>query len=781
MKAVVERLAILWTLVEAWRRHQSTPLLLAHLEVFDKDKKTSDTGGLAYVAQQVSIAAAAPELSALQSYVTLVTAAVPLAAELVHRVLPRVATRLEANKREAGRLDFQDMLNLVARSLEGDGPRQRALLATLRTRFRHALIDEFQDTDEVQWSIFRRIFAEGGGGQVLTVIGDPKQAIYGFRAADVQTYLRARNELSAGSEPLYLTANHRSTGRLIEAYNAILDQSASDPFFRPQGRIVYDHPVTCGRPDAELLDLRGHEVAPVTVLDIRSSDPKLLTWQVKQALQARMVDELRALLSPEEGLRLRTKDRDRPLNPGDVFVLTRTTRESREVGSALRAAQIPFAYFKQEKLFETVEAREVLDLLRAIAEPDDRTARARAWITAFFGLSLPELAACEDLPPGHPLLRLLYEWRGLAESGDLEAMLARIVQDSGLVCREVFLRDNERSLTNYLHVLELLQEEVGRTRATIRELVQALGAYITGTRSPPGQNRAIQRLETERQAVQIMTIHHAKGLEADVVFVYGGFWDGVRGDVRVFHDNEGRRVVRVGRAPDTENERAGDEKDDEERRVLYVALTRARGRLFLPRYPASFKSKLRGCYRFVNERLHDLLDDFASAQTKELFQVAPIACPVPAPLLPPPPSGLEAWQPPAALLAPDAATDDLERLARARAGFAITSYSAVKRRQGAFIPADAADDPAANEPAADAAATVAAGLPPDELPRGRLSGSFLHEVLEHVPLEGTKAPARPSRPGVRSPRWPRCSSGCGGVTIGDRPTCRTRSAWCTRP
>jgi exodeoxyribonuclease V beta subunit len=320
-------------------------------------------------------------------------------------------------------------------------------------------------------------------------------------------------------------------------------------------------------------------------------------------------------------------------------------------------------------------------------------------------------------------------------------MLARIVEDSGLVCREVFLRESERSLTNYLHVLEILQEEVARSRATIRELVQALGAYISETRKPPGLSSDIQRLETEGQAVQIMTIHQAKGLEADVVFVYGGFWDPPRGDVRSFHDDEGRRIVRIGRPPAAEDQLAAGERNDEERRVLYVAITRARGRLYLPRYPAVFSSKLRGCYKFVNERLHSLLDGFASDETRALFQVSPIPCPVPAPLLPVPASGLEAWQPPEALLVPDSPTDELEQLARTRAGFAVTSYSAVKRRQGAFTPGDAAaDDPAANEPGADAVATVTAGLPPDELPRGRLTGSFLHDVLEHIPLEGMRSP-----------------------------------------
>jgi exodeoxyribonuclease V beta subunit len=719
IKKVVRLLAGLGRVAALQRGGAPAALCLAQLEI---EERQEDNNVLPYLCEKLGHIPADGSRSArlLAAVRAIEASAVPLGAELVRRILPRLRVRLESRKRQTGLYDFQDMLTLVARGLEGE--RGESLVATLRARYRHALIDEFQDTDETQWRIFRRLFLDSDS-HGLTVIGDPKQAIYSFRGADVHTYLRARAEILGATPPLHLTESFRSTAPLIAAYNALLDQEAPAPFFRASGGIRYDHPVVCGRPTLRLTDASGAEAAPVVVLDVvnkTADQSSLYTWQVKQAVQGRIVAEIRALLSAQGRLFLDGK----PLGAGDVFVLTRTTRESREVGDALRAAGLPYAFFKQERLFATVEAREVLDLLRAIDTPDDTTARSRAFITAFFGLSLPDLAACEDLPTGHPLQRLLYEWKALADAGDFEALFARIVAGSGIVCRELFLRASERRLTNYLHLLELLQDEAARTRSTLRELSQTLAAWVSGARRPPGQGTDIQRLETDAQAVQIMTIHHAKGLEAGAVFLYGAFWPGPAADVRAFHDEADQPVVRLGRPPAAERQRIADEQDDEERRVLYVALTRARGRLYMPVYPASFKG-LRGSYRRINERLEGVCRQ-STVDGRQLFELVEVGCPA-APVVEERPGAAEfaRWE------VPDLGgeTDDSARRgqALARAGFVVTSYSAIKRRHAG----EAVDDPAAGEetPAEDTP------LPPDELPRGRLSGSFLHECIEELPWD----------------------------------------------
>jgi len=168
-------------------------------------------------------------------------AVVPLSAAVVQRFLPPVLARLAADKRRGGLFDFDDMLALVWESLCADGGDE--LAARLRAQYRFALIDEFQDTDQLQWRIFARLYLDAGdAANTLCVIGDPKQAIYGFRGADVHAYLDARDAiLAGGGQRVALTDNYRASAALVDAYNELLRQDADQPLFT--GEITYDEPV----------------------------------------------------------------------------------------------------------------------------------------------------------------------------------------------------------------------------------------------------------------------------------------------------------------------------------------------------------------------------------------------------------------------------------------------------------------------------------------------------------------------------------------------------------
>jgi exodeoxyribonuclease V beta subunit len=388
----------------------------------------------------------------------------------------------------------------------------------------------------------------------------------------------------------------------------------------------------------------------------------------------------------------------------------------------LRASGVPHAFYKQDGLFQTDEAKEVRTLLLAIDDPNDRARRLASWLTPFFGLPLSALEHARDLPSSHPLVARLHAWNALAQMRDFERLFEDIVRGTGVVRREIFFGDGERELTNYMHVLELLLEHAHRSRGTLRDLVHALSGLIDGTRLPLDLEGNVQRLESERRAVQIMTIHKSKGLEAPIVFVAGGFSQPRGDDVRVYHDG-GRRLAWVGPVSDPEVEkRAKAEEREEDQRLMYVALTRAQGRLYLPSVVsegerASGQPKgLRGPYNVVNRRIAELLQSGDSLLSVE--DVAIMGG-----------RSLEAaesnepyigWHPPAALLSAD---DDSARLADLRlvhAGAFVTSYTRMQGERAAIRPVR-------SEQAIEVA-------PQTGLRGARTSGIFLHEVLERVPL-----------------------------------------------
>jgi exodeoxyribonuclease V beta subunit len=644
-----------------------------------------------------------------------------LTAALAHTILEPVRQELAKRKREAGRYDFDDMLSLVDDALRG--PRGPALVTAMRARWQCALIDEFQDTDETQWSIFRRAFFEPQPGSTARVylVGDPKQSIYRFRGADMETYLRARDEVrQSGSEPVVLDTSYRATPELVEAANALFDASAPRPFFSGANACA---PVACGRPESSLVDGDGNPVAPLLVLRLQSRTALPL-------LAARIAREIRTVTDPVRPWRLDGK----PVAPEDVYVLSRTGFEGRVVGTALRAAGIPHAFFKEEGLFQTDEAREIRTLLWAIDDPQDRARRLAAWLTPFFGLPLGAVERARSLPATHPYVARLDAWQALAEARDFEHLFESIVSDSGILRREILLADSERDLTNTLHVLELLLEHARATRATLRDLIHALSGLIEKSRMPLGIEGNVQRLESERRAVQIMTVHKAKGLEAAVVFVVGGWSRGPEGSVRTYHA-DGQRFVWVGPTPASVKQRVDQEESEEDQRLMYVALTRAKGRVVLPLVTKDgAPARLYGAYEPVNRRVVDL----AAAQSPSLVleEVAPAPAPRPsAPpandvtAAPPPP-----WQPDRALLVERDARAEHAALRESRAGAVVTSYT--RLRAGAR--ASWVDEPETRR--AEKGADAVDEVPGATLTSSRASGVFVHEVLERVQLASFTVP-----------------------------------------
>jgi exodeoxyribonuclease V beta subunit len=653
---------------------------------------------------------------------------------VVDTFLPEVVDRLTEFKRQEGLLDYDDLLTRVQQALAGDqGP---ALIQALRARYRLALIDEFQDTDDRQWDIFRRLFVESGAGHRLYVIGDPKQAIYGFRGADVHTYLRARADLEARGAPrLALDTVFRHSPALTEALNLILDQAAHPPLFG--GAIRYDVPVRCGRPALRLVDAFGQEQPPVVLWRYKPPPPRprehqtLAKWRLEEAFVGQLADSLQRLLTPEGALFIAEGDTQRPIRPRDVFVLVRGHWDATRAANALQQVGVPFTFYKQDGLFQTAEAWDVRDVLAAVADPHDRGARMRALSTPFFGVEWRELREYTELSGGHPLTERLFAWHQLAVHERYAALFHRLLHDSGLVERALFLEETERALCNYQHILEVLLEQSGRRRLALHETLELLDRFIRGAEAPEGGEGTVQRLPDERDAVQIMTIHRAKGLEAPVVALFGGYGEGKPRSVSVLHDPDGRRRVLVGRpAWEAWKEPIEREQREEDERLLYVALTRAQVRLYLPDVDST--RAVGGSYQPLKERLHTLgreglPEEFQVVAVPEQSKLKAMARPVPK-------EPIDAWHPPAALVAlPDDEAVAWAALRRQGAPLLVTSYTRMKEE--GLTPA-VVEDSAPVE--ADEFKTDAGGQseePAQHLPGGRAVGRFLHEAIEDLDFE----------------------------------------------
>lgn len=672
--------------------------------------------------------ATAAGVAAMTAIFALIDALVPLDAACAQAFLPVIEARLRSGKHRRGQFDFQDMLRLVAETLAG--PRGAELAARLRRRHPWALIDEFQDTDDLQWSIFRTVWmhgpAEGGAideaaARGLTVVGDPKQAIYSFRGADVYTYLDAVEAMqAAGAVRIPLTENRRSSPALVDAVNRLLAPGDGDAAFFT-GAIGYPEPVRAAS-SVGVVDGAGRTPPPITVLELTAADGE--KEPPRAAIVERIADEIAALLGdPQRALTMtdvKAGQRSaRPVDAGDIFVLTRTNADSDEVAAVLRARGLPCAMFQREHLFDSPEAAEVADLLEAIAAPRDRSARLRAWSTAFFDVPLDELPDLAELPDDHPLLARLFEWRALAARMEYERLFTRIIDDSRLVERALVLGRGERVIGNVQHVLELLLDEVARSRCEVHELVRRLRGWIAdGTLDRP-DDVDVQRIETDARAIQIMTIHRAKGLEAPVVFVLSGFRTSPARPVNAYHDDERQRRLHVGGLDGAAKERVSAETAEENERLCYVALTRAKVRLYLP----SAKAAKGAPYAPIQRALEAVGADRADPAIARGFGWEPVLASQPVAPLRLVGGGLGGFviEPPPADTAPAV-------VAPAQRGFAVTSYTRMKQVE--------ARSPAAVELVRDDfrgdAADATMALSPTELPGGADTGVFLHEVLEHV-------------------------------------------------
>jgi exodeoxyribonuclease V beta subunit len=407
-----------------------------------------------------------------------------------------------------------------------------------------------------------------------------------------------------------------------------------------------------------------------------------------------------------------------------VMVLTRSNRESAELAAALRTRGIPCALVEPERLFKTREASELACVLAAIAGPRDRSARLRALRTRFFDVPWTELMHVVDAPDHHPLIARLFDWAQLASRRAYEALFRRLVEDSRFAERALVLGGGERALTNTWHLIELLLAEVARSRSDLHELVAQLRRWIADDTGHPDE-RDVQRAETDADAVRVLTIHKAKGLEAPYVFLFGGLTGGPKSVVHTLRDATGRALV-VGKADPITQQLLDAEADAENQRLAYVGLTRAQIRLYLPVYGEGVLNKM-AMYQPIQRCVVPWVAPRA-APARVLFETIAVA--VGGPPVPAAPADALAdfvapAPPPPAELAP---------LAAERGGLAMLSYTRLAHDANTAAVAVSPGDALAIDPAEFDVDDTLGAVGASDLPPGANAGLLLHDVLEIADL-----------------------------------------------
>ncbi|UVE17936.1 exodeoxyribonuclease V subunit beta [Pseudomonas sp. LS44] len=486
------------------------------------------------------------------------------------RLLDHLNAELPTRKAAQRLLAFDDLLNRLDQALQG--PVGDDLASTLRSQYPLALIDEFQDTDPVQYAIFERIYRDGGD---LCFVGDPKQAIYAFRGADLATYLQARD---AAARRYDLPFNYRSTAQLIAALNRLFDRP--QPFAE---RGLDYPPVSAGSKSRAQLVLPAEQ----------GEAPLALVWLADEGLNKGRAGELAALDTAQRiagllaasvlGQAYFDQDGERtPLKGGDIAVLVASHREAASIAEELAMRGVPSVRRGRDSVWHSEEAGELGAVLAAYVEPGREGLLRYALATRLLGRDAAQLARCQDdehawdkersdaehyhqLWQQHGFMRLFRAWL------DQEAVAERLL--AGL--------DGERRLTNLLHLAELLQAE-----SLQRPGLEALLAWLNAQRGSEGAGEdALLRLESDAERVQIVTIHTSKGLEYPLVFcpfLWDGRLLGPHTSSARCHDEDGQPLLDLGSARlDERLQQARREVFAEKLRLTYVALTRARDRLWL--------------------------------------------------------------------------------------------------------------------------------------------------------------------------------------------------------
>ncbi len=649
---------------------------------------------------------------------------------------------LQSRKRESRQWTFNDLLADLEQALHGPGGAR--LASAIRSRFPAALVDEFQDTDPLQYRILKAIYDDDPQSGAWFMIGDPKQAIYGFRGADIFTYIQARRDTDPAAH-LTLDTNWRSAAGLVTAVNALFGRIRAPFIFDEDIRFLPVEPNPRGISSPLAVDDRPP--APLTVWFVEQQPERLYRgtisrkWALENVAPACAGEIARLIRLGREG---RARLGDQPLRAADLAVLVRNHEEASTMRRALAAAGVNSVYFSRESVFATEEALALEQILAAVAEPGDERRLRAALASNLVGADAHALAAQADAPEWLDWLTQFQTYHELWTSAGFMTFFQCFLREQKIPARLLGLPQGERRLTDLLQLAELAQR-ASETTPGMDALLRWLGEHIRCPDAAADEQQL--RLESDAGLVRIVTVHKSKGLEYPVVFL-PFIWgsrprqerNGDRPAIVDFHAPADRAyTLDLGSAEHAAHHALSErERLAEDLRLLYVALTRARHCCYL-----AWGQFHRAATSALGHLLHPAEDGAPIGSGMQNLDDGALRAP---------------WEALSTATRGAIRVDDLpasehldspagmapEALCARRfdgqvpQGWRIASYSGLVAGRGAYAPetpdhdaVDTADDTPA--PRAEPAAPFSSIF---QFPRGARAGTFMHALLERVDFPG---------------------------------------------
>jgi len=516
----------------------------------------------------------------------------------INRAAKILAARYDVYKRENGLVSYDDMLRLMRNAVCSH---DEVILKRLRQRLRYGIIDEFQDTSPIQWSIFQKIFLEDTDGAKIYIVGDPKQSIYSFQGADINSYISAKNSITAQNGTVYsLKNNFRSLPEMIDGYNAILCHGTEN-WFSPNEDddrdISYSKTNAACPPPQRGAPPRPLPYKAVQVVKLTGSEPNN-----RNDMAEATCDAIKKLIGTTVSIPKGLDWEELTLDYCDFAVITETNDFANPFIEAFRKRGIPYVKYKMAGVFESPIARDLIELLSAIHKRHSLPQRAKALLTYFFNkeaVSLTPEAYTDRCPNRYCsgddlcITHALDTWGTLADRQLWAQLFRSIIEKTGIRQRLIRLFDGERTLADLRQVTDYCVSYLHSQNLSLESLIKHLKRLYAGEEAAR-DDKNIHTIATEKSSVKILTMHAAKGLEFPVVFLMNRNAPKIirKSDALLWTDADKKRHItpclsvndlRDSKGKDLESlERYQKSQEREHRRLLYVAMTRPQAMLFVP-------------------------------------------------------------------------------------------------------------------------------------------------------------------------------------------------------